>query len=53
MLNCLLNWSYVFLFCLGIFFILTFSVDPDEVPYYATFYLGLNCLYMWPFGGLL
>ena len=20
------------------------------VPHYATFHLGLNCLYMWPFG---
>ena len=20
------------------------------MPYYATFHLGLNCLYMWPFG---
>ena len=23
------------------------------MPYYATFHLGLNCLYMWPFGDLL
>ena len=48
--------SYLLLsifFCLGIFFVLTFSVDPDEMPYYEAFHLGLNCLYMWPFEGLL
>ena len=43
----------VIFFVWGSFLILTFSVDPDEVPYYATLHLGLNCLYMWPFGGLL
>ena len=24
--------------------VLTNSVDPDEMPHYATFYLGLHCL---------
>ena len=33
------------LFCLMIFFILTNSVDPDEMQHhYAAFHLGLHCL---------
>ena len=32
------------------FFSLTFSMDPYEMPHYVAFHLGLNCLYMWPFG---
>ena len=25
-------------------FVLAFSVDPDEIPHYAAFHLGLYCL---------
>ena len=39
-------------FCLKIFFVLTYSVDPDEISHYAAFPFGLNYLYTWPFGGL-
>ena len=31
-------------FCLKIFFTLINSVDPDEMPHYAVFGLGLHCL---------
>ena len=31
-------------FCLKIFFTLTNSVDPDEMPHYAAVHLGLHCL---------
>ena len=29
--------------CLKIFYALTNSVDPDEMPQYAAFHLGLIC----------
>ena len=29
---------------LKIVFVLANSVDPDEMPHYATFHLGLHCL---------
>ena len=43
-----------FIFCLKIFFfILTNSVDPDEMPHYAAFHLGLHCMPKYPFRGFL
>ena len=30
---------------------LTNSVDPDEMPQYAAFHLGLHCLLKYPFRG--
>ena len=48
-----LGWSIVyikgcqvifFLFCLNNTFSITNSVDPDEMPHYAAFHLGLHCL---------
>ena len=38
--------------CLKIFLTLN-SEDPDEMPHYATFHLGLHCLYKYPFKGFL
>ena len=35
------------------FFALTNSVDPDEMPHYAAFHLGLHCLPKYPFRGFL
>ena len=32
------------IFCLKIFFTFTNSADPDEMPHYAAFHLGLHCL---------
>ena len=32
------------IFSLKIIFVLAGSVDPDEKPHYAAFYLGLLCL---------
>ena len=29
---------------LNVIFVLANSVDPDEMPYYAAFHLGLHCL---------
>ena len=29
-----------------IIFVLTNSIDPDETPHYAEFYMGLLCLQM-------
>ena len=37
-------------FCLKIFFYL-YSVDPDEMQYYAAFHLGLHCLQKYSFRG--
>ena len=34
-----------------LFTLITNSVDPDEVLYYATFHLGLQCLPKYPFRG--
>ena len=33
-------------------FILANSADPDEIPPYAVFYLGLHCLAKYPFTGI-
>ena len=38
-------------FCLKIFFTFTNSVDPDEMPHYAAFHLGLHCLQKYSFRG--
>ena len=41
------NYDY---FCpCGLFFILISSVDPDEMPNDAAFYLGIHCLSKYPF----
>ena len=40
--------KYVFL-SLTIVFILANSADPDEMPHYAAFHLGLHCLPKYPF----
>ena len=37
--------------CLEIFLTLTNSVDPDEMPHYGAFHLGLHCLLKYPFKG--
>ena len=37
-------YKNIVFFGLKIFFTLTNSVDPDEMPHYAAFYLGLHCL---------
>ena len=37
MINCIF-------FCLKIYFTLTNSADPDEMPHHAAFHLGLHCL---------
>ena len=42
--------KYVFL-SLMIVFILANSADPDEMPHYAAFHLGLHCLPKYPFEG--
>ena len=36
---------------LKIDFVLANSIDPDEMPHYAAFHLGLHCLPMYPFWG--
>ena len=33
-------------------YILTNSADPDEMPHYAAFHLGLHCLRMYIFTGI-
>ena len=38
-------------FCLKFFFTLKNSVDPDEMPHYAAFHLGLYCLLKYPLWG--
>ena len=38
---------------LKIDFVLANSADPDEMPYYAAFHLGLHCLPKYPFRGFL
>ena len=35
--------NFVF-FWLKIYFVLVNSADPDEMPHYAAFHLGLHCL---------
>ena len=42
--------SIVF-FCLKICFTYIYSVDPDEMPQYVPFHLGLYCLYKYQFKG--
>ena len=32
-------------------FVLANSVDPDEMPHYAAFHLGLHCLSKYPIRG--
>ena len=34
----------IVVFCLKTFFNFTNSVDPDEMPHYVAFHLGLHCL---------
>ena len=34
----------IFFLSEDLFFTLTNSVDPDEMPHYATFHLGVHCL---------
>ena len=41
----------IVLFCLKIFFTLTNSVDPNEMPHHAVFHLGLHYLKNYPFKG--
>ena len=36
---------------LKIDFVLANSADPDEMPHYAAFHLGLHCLLKYPFRG--
>ena len=40
-----LRWAKNVFLCLKIFFTFTSSVDPDEMPHYAGFHLGLYCLF--------
>ena len=40
--------SVVSLFFLKIDFVLANSADPDEMPHYAAFHLGLHCLPRYP-----
>ena len=35
-----------------IVFIIAISTDPDEMPPYAAFHLGINCLPMYLFTGI-
>ena len=44
--------NYDVFLSLRIVFTLTNSVDPDEMPHYAAFHLGLHCLSKYPFRGL-
>ena len=37
--------------CLKILITLTNSIDPDEMPHYAAFHLGLHCLQKYRFRG--
>ena len=39
-----------FKFCGHSLFTLTNSVDPDEMPHYVAFHLGLHCLQKYLFG---
>ena len=39
-------------FCLKIVLTFTNSLDPDEMPIYAAFHLGLHCLQKCPFRGI-
>ena len=34
---------------LNIAFVLAYSVDPDEMPHYVAFHLGLHCLQKYQF----
>ena len=38
-------------YSLTINFVLANSADPDEMPHYAAFHLGLHCLPKYPFTG--
>ena len=40
-------------FCHKIFFTLTNSVDPDEMPHHAAFHLGLHCMLFPEYKGLI
>ena len=44
-------WNDVFL-SLKIVFILANSADPDEMPHYAAFHLGLHCLPKYLYTGI-
>ena len=51
-----LGWSIVYIegskvvfVSLKIYFVLANSADPDEMPHYAVFHLGLHCLPKYPF----
>ena len=37
-------WYNYYVFLLKIVFILATNADPDEIPSYAAFHLGLHCL---------
>ena len=39
-------------FCHDDFFIFASSADPDEMPHYAAFHLGLHCLPKYLFAGI-
>ena len=39
-------------FSLKIYYILANSTDPDGLTHSAAFYLGLDCLYNYPFRGI-
>ena len=39
-------------FCSRFFFTLANSADPDEMPPYGAFHLGLNCLLKYLFNGI-
>ena len=40
----IISKNTIVFFSLKIIFVLANSVDPDEMPHYAAFYLGLHCL---------
>ena len=44
-------FNYFIVLFLRTFFYLENSVDPDEMPHYAAFHLGLHCLSKYPFRG--
>ena len=46
-------FQIIYLFCLKTFFTFTSSVGPDEMQHYAAFHLGLHCLQIYSFRGLL
>ena len=51
MVSCMIRGvtGYNFFLALKFFLVLANSVDPDEMPHYAAFHLGLYCLTKYAF----